>query len=145
MWVIDRAAVVALGQRWLPKCPEPKCQHWVDAEVYLVVYQIITMLLAMGYLVDASLGAFVDYHPLTGAGVTVAHPLRLAGIVAEPGFVPDWFELGPTCRSGRPVAWIHRGSGDLLLRHQKRSVSYNKWCGGSVEKGLEFLCRQIDT
>lgn len=141
--VIDRAAVVALGQRWPPECPEPSCPHRADAEIYLTVHQIITLLLAMGYLADAILGTFVDCSLLTGPATTARHPLRLAGAVARPGFAPEWFELGPTPRGGPPLAWIHRRHGELVLAEHKRAIPYREWCGGSVERGLDFLCRRI--
>ena len=60
LWAIDKAATVAIGSRWLDKCSNHYCRHRQDADIYLVVYQIITLLLAMGYIHDAILGTFVD-------------------------------------------------------------------------------------
>ncbi|WP_109208037.1 hypothetical protein [Moorella sp. Hama-1] len=144
LWVIDRASVVALGRRWPPTCPEAQCQHWKDSEIYLTVYQVITLLLAMGYLADAILGTFLDHYYGFNHGATPGHLLRMTTrMVTASGFTPEWFELGPSYHTSRPFGWIHRSRGDLVLRGESRPIPYADWCGGSVDRGLEFLCRQM--
>lgn len=142
LWVIDRATVVALGQRWLPKCSGSKCRHHVDAEVYLTLYQIITLLLCMGYLSDAILGVFVDCSEY-GKHEAISHPLRLAGMIDRPCFTQDYFELGPTYKEKQAFAWIHRATGDPVLMDRLAIIPFKKWCTGSVETGMAFLVNAI--
>ncbi|MGB4429060.1 MAG: hypothetical protein WBI48_05440 [Thermacetogeniaceae bacterium] len=145
LWVIDRAAVAALGQRWLPRCNNDLCSHHKDADIYLSIYQIITLLLCMGYISDAILGTYVDCDFL-GENSTVSHPLHLAGVIDEPCFTQEYFEIGPTYKNQHnhgAFAWIHRSTGDLLIANNLRVISFEKWCAGSVERGLEFLIKAI--
>jgi hypothetical protein len=120
--VIDKAAIAALGQRWRLKCTIDNCRHHADADIYLTLYQIITLLLCMGYISDAILGTFVDCSEYGHQNENPSHPLRLAGIFTEPCFSNNYFEIGPTNRSQNAFAWVHRSTGDLLLANGREMI-----------------------
>ena len=144
LWAIDKGAKLAIGSQWPDRCPEPHCRHKQDADIYLTVYQIITLLLSMGHVRDAILGTFVDCSEYGCNSGAPKHPLRLAGIFSEPQFTIDYFEIGPIS-DGKPVhLWIHRRTGALLFGEDRRIIEYRKWCGGEVESGLSWICDRMD-
>jgi len=144
LWAIDKAAKLAIGSRWLDQCPEHNCRHYRDAETYLTVYQIITLLLSMGFVQDAILGTFVDCSEYGCNSGAPKHPLRLAGLFSEPQFAMDYFEVGPIS-DGKPVhLWIHRRTGALLFGEDRQIIEYRQWCCGEVERGLSWICDRID-
>lgn len=56
LWVIDAAAIHAVGGRWPRHCHRRSCPHRRDAQAYLSVSQIIALLLCMGQAVGAGWG-----------------------------------------------------------------------------------------
>lgn len=143
LWAIDKAARAAIGTRWLDKCVANQCQHRQDADIYLTIYQIITLLLAMGYVEDAILGTFVDCSEYGVHEGTTKHPLRLSGIISQPEFTMDYFEVGPVYQNSKIRFWIHRRTGDLLFGSESAVIPFSQWCGGEVERGLSWLCSRI--
>ena len=83
LWVVDKGAMLAIGSKWPDRCMGPNCQHRLDSEVYLTIYQIITMLLAMGYVEDAILGTFVDCSDYGDYLGDPKHPLRFASFAGK--------------------------------------------------------------
>lgn len=143
LWAIDKAATVAIGAKWLERCQEPHCRHKQDADIYTTVYQIITLLLAMGYVKDAILGTFVDCSEYGCNDGAPKHPLRLAGLFQEPQFTEAYFEINLISDDYRKCFWIHRSSGALLFDGDRQIVSYQQWCGGEVERGLSWICDRL--
>ena len=144
LWAIDKAAKLAIGSQWPDRCTEPHCRHKQDAEVYLTIYQIITLLLAMGYAQDAILGTFIDCSEYGQNSGAPKHPLRLAGLIDGPQFTSDYFEVGPVSPDKPVHLWIHRRTGALLFGKDWQAFEYKHWCGGNVERGLSWICDRID-
>lgn len=142
LWVIDEGVVSALRGRWVSKCTADGCVHKRDAVVYRSVYQTITLLLAMGVVEDAILGAWVDCSSM-GVVETPTHPLRVMGLVLKPALADDWFHIEVKKHEVSTSAWIHRSSGDLVTARQRRVVPYSVWCGGSVDRAVETLMREL--
>ena len=143
LWAIDKAAKLAIGSQWPDRCPEPHCRHKQDTDIYLTVYQIITLLLSMGYVRDAILGTFVDCSEYGCNNGAPKHPLRLAGLFSKPQFTMDYFEIGPISDDKPVHFWIHRRTGVLLFGEDRQISEYRQWCGGEVEHGLSWICNRI--
>ena len=144
LWAIDKAATAAIGSRWLDKCPAHDCWHYKDADIYLVINQIITMLLAMGYVRDAILGTFVDCSEYGIHEGPPRHPLRVSGVFSRPQFTMDYFEMGPVYKNSEVRFWIHRRNGDLWFGNENKAIPFADWCGGAVDRGLSWLCSRIE-
>ena len=144
LWVVDKGAMLAIGSKWPDRCRALNCQHRLDSEVYLTIYQIITMLLAMGYVEDAILGTFVDCSDYGDYPGDPKHPLRLAGVLLEPQFTQDYFEIRQVCGEKQIEFWIHRRTGSLLFAGDRHVQPFSKWCGGKVEQGLSWICSRLD-
>lgn len=143
LWAIDKAAKLAIGSKWPDRCSESHCRHKQDAEVYLTIYQIITLLLAMGCVQDATLGTYVDCSEYGHNSGAPKHPLRVAGLFDEPQFTQDYFEVGPVLRDKPAHLWIHRRTGAVLFGEDRQACDYKRWCGGEVERGLTWICERI--
>ena len=144
LWAIDKAAKVAIGSQWLKKCEAHNCWHYKDADVYLVISQIITRLLVMGYVYDAILGTFVDCSEYGIDKGPPKHPLRVNGVFSRPQFTMDYFEVGPVYKNSEVYFWIQRRTGELWVGKENKAILFADWCGGSVEGGLSWLCSRID-
>lgn len=132
---IERAALAAVGG-WPSRCTKTGCQHQKDAEVYLTIFQIVTLYVVMGQS-ESTPAAGV---PILGTELRSSpdwdranHPLHQAGFLKNREFSYDWFDVMDV--------WIHRRTGTLVcFEHgSTRTISYADWCGGSVEKGLRWL------
>lgn len=113
LWVIDTAAILAVGGRWPRHCYRRSCPHRRDAAVYLALNQVITLLLCMGYARDAML-------------------VRPSGYSQQPTFVIRLAD-GETIR-------IQRSTGELLTT-DGTVVPFADWCGDDVDQGVRTLGR----
>lgn len=120
---ITNAVKFIVDNNKIEKCRCKNCSHFYDAEVYLTIYQIITMLSCMGY---------IKWQGILGAEVDRAIAERF-GI--SDGFSQDYFYVEMTNRS----FLINRHTGFLIIKNSMQSFEYNNWCRNSVEKGLGFL------
>lgn len=134
---IDEGAMFAVGNSWPSRCRAKGCLHHHDAGVYLPVFQILTLLVVMGW--------FKGYLPILGTWVNCSsyeidenepkHPLLKLGLMPEPCFSPEWFDCG--------ILWINRHDGRLVLQNDYTATveqhDFAEWCGGSVEHGLHWL------
>lgn len=111
LWVIDTAAIQAVGGRWPRHCHRRSCSHRRDAAVYLAVNQILTLLVCMGWARDAILAGFSEHSQ-------------------QPYFVIQ-LARGETVR-------IHRSTGELL-KSDGTVVPFADWCGGNIDQGLRTL------
>lgn len=140
LWLIDTAAMHAVGGRWPTRCRVHACRHRHDARVYLSVHQILTLLLCMGYASDAILGTYVECNEYGVYPTDPPHPLRRLGYVNEPRFIQDFFNVWLVSNE---TVWVHRGSGELVTSAGD-VIPFSKWCGGDVDLGLRFLCRMVE-
>lgn len=137
---IDEGAMFAVGNAWPSRCQAKGCLHHHDADVYLPVFQILTLLVVMGW--------FKGYYPILGTWVNCSsygidenepkHPLLKLKLVPEPCFSPKWFDCG--------ILWINRHDGRLVLQNSHTATveqhNFAEWCSGSVEHGLHWLMSQ---
>ena len=119
LYLIDYAVSLAVGT--ITKRLEP-----IDADIYLTIHQIITLLVVMGKVGDAILGA-VNHEN---------HPLHILNFVPKDMFSYEWFDVDSKI-------WIHRYTGRLVCGGRIRSWKYSDWCGGSVEKGLSWMLTNV--
>lgn len=127
---IERAALAAVGG-WPARCKHRDCPHCKDAEVYLTIYQILTLYVVMGQAEDAPiLGTELKS---SAAWQEIGHPLWQTGLFKERAFSYEWFDVGNI--------WIHRRTGTLVYAPdgKARTRAYGEWCNGSVEQGLRWL------
>lgn len=144
LWVIDTAAIHAVGGRWPRHCRYKTCAHRRDADIYLTLNQIITLMLCMGYARDAILGTFVECSVWGEHPTDPPHPLRRLGFVSKPTFTGDFLEILLTNKGDSSVCvWIHRSSGELVTA-EGELIPYTDWCGGDIDRGLEYLCHLGD-
>lgn len=126
--LLERATLAAVGG-WPSKCNCTGCQHKKDADIYLTIHQILTLYVVMGYGVKETpiLGLSTGY---TGGST---HTLAIMGLCKKETFTYDWFD----CRT----FWINRRNGILVYGGGRSAiiVPYEKWCNGSVEKGLRWI------
>lgn len=127
---LDNAVADAVGKRFLSKSTN-KGRHLVDHEIYLTIYQIVTVLVCMGVVNRAVCGVEVDVHPY-GVIETPTHPLRCSGMIPDPRFTEDWFDL-----DGR--VFIHRSSGTLLIGATNRLIPFDIWCSGYPDQGIAYI------
>lgn len=124
LWAVDEAAIAAVGGRWPPHCHRRSCPHRRDAERYLSVSQIVTLLLCMGQAAGAAMDPGGDYLLRLASGETVRIDRRSGALV----------QLQPALVLLDPA----RGS---MARGQDAPYPFDHWCRGDVDGGLGFLCR----
>ena len=123
------------------RCLASGCWHHKDAGIYQTIFQILTLMVVMGWFDGHQpiLGTWVDCSPYGDIADKTEHPLRKLGLVFEPCFAPTWFD----CQS----LWINRHDGTLVLQQKCTAVveqyTFNEWCGGSVEHGLQWLISKM--
>ena len=121
----------------------------VQAEIYLTVCQIITLLLAGGWVDEAILGEHVDCSEYGDSDEIARHPLRKLGLVERASFTYEFLvarfreEVACAGPEGRNRFWIRRNDGKLVLGNSLKVIAYEEWCGGSVEKGMENLVKRL--
>lgn len=120
-----------------------------QAENYLTVCQIITLLLAGGWVDEAILGEHVDCSEYGDSKEIARHPLRKLGLVERACFTDEFlvarFHNEAACAGteAQNRFWIRRNDGKLALGNSLNVIDYEDWCGGSVEKGLRNLVKEM--
>lgn len=142
---VQAAAERAILEQDPVKPPGFKAPGSIQAEKYLTVCQIITLLLAGGWVDEAILGEHVDCSEYGDASEIARHPLRKLGLVERACFTYEFlvarFHNEAACAGteAQNRFWIRRNDGKLVLENSLNVIDYENWCGGSVERGMKRL------
>lgn len=130
---IDEATKFAIGGEFPSGAYKHKnCLHREEADVYLTVHQILTLLVCMGYC-NGILGRD-GYGPDKDL-------VKLGLATEEQYYITDYFFM---YNIDNDVNFcVNRHTGNIVIKRELKIIPFDDWCGNSVEQGLKWIIDNI--